>query len=329
MARHRLEETRPTALVLRSLGLGDFFTGLPALRMLRDVLPGHRIVLALGAQFAPLALRAGTVDSVLCVGELQPLDGGPVLPDVAVDLHGNGPASSQLLAARHPRRLVAFAEGTAEWSDEEYEPHRWCRLVETAFGWAVRRYPSVFAALPIPDVSVPPGQTVLHCSAKSPAREWPPHRFTELASRLRTAGHRVVVTAPRVHAERAAAIAAASGTAYAADLSLDQLLALVARARLVVCGDTGVGHVATNYGTPSVVLFGPVSPAVWGPPPELPRHQVLWHGDGRGDPHGTELDPALARIGVDEVEAAVERALAAAAATVAHRGGGGGLGSVA
>jgi Glycosyltransferase family 9 (heptosyltransferase) len=325
MAGHRLGETRPTALVLRSLGLGDFLTGLPALRMLREVLPEHRIVLALGAQFAPLALRAGTVDSVLCVGELQPLEGGPVLPDVAVDLHGNGPASSQLLAARGPRRLVAFAAGTARWSAQEYEPHRWCRLVDTAFGWAAAKYPSVFGALPVPDVAMPPGHTVLHCSAKSPARQWPPERFAELASRLRTAGHRVVVTAPTAHAERAAAIAATAGTAYAADLSLGQLLALVARARLVVSGDTGVGHVATNYGTPSVLLFGPVAPAVWGPPPELPRHQVLWHGDGRGDPHGAELDLALARIGVAEVEAAVERALAAAAI---HRAGGG-LGSLA
>lgn len=318
MAGHRLEETRPTALVLRSLGLGDFFTGLPALRMLRDVLPEHRIVLALGEQFAPLALRAGTVDSVLRVAELQPLDGAPVLPDVAVDLHGNGPASSQLLAARRPRRLVAFAEGTARWSDEEYEPHRWCRLVETAFGWAAPKYPSVFGALPIPDVAMPSGQTVLHCSAKSPAREWPPQRFTELASRLRAAGHRVLVTAPAAHAERAAAIALASDTAYAADLSLDELLALVARARLVVCGDTGVGHAATNYGTPSVLLFGPVAPAVWGPPPGLARHQVLWHGDGRGDPHGMQLDPALARIEVDEVAVAADRALAAAV-DPAHR----------
>jgi hypothetical protein len=265
---------------------------------------------------------------VLCVGELQPLYGGPVLPDVAVDLHGNGPASSELLAARRPRRLVAFAEGTAQWSDEEYEPHRWCRLVEAAFGWGAPKYPSVFGALPIPDVAMPAGQTVLHCSANAPAREWPPQRFTELASRLRVAGHRVVVTAPAVHAERAAAIATASGSRYAADLSLDQLLALVARARLVVCGDTGVGHAATNYGTPSVLLFGPVSPALWGPPPGLDRHQVLWHGDGHGDPHGTQLDPALARIGVDEVEAAAERALAAAAAAATIRARGG-LGSVA
>jgi hypothetical protein len=55
-----------------------------------------------------------------------------------------------------------------------------------------------------------------------------------------------------------------------------------------------------------VLLFGPVSPALWGPPPRE-QHVVLWHGDGAGDPWGTELDPALAAITVDEVREALER----------------------
>jgi ADP-heptose:LPS heptosyltransferase len=84
-----------------------------------------------------------------------------------------------------------------------------------------------------------------------------------------------------------------------------ELATVVAAARLVVCGDTGVAHLATAYRRPSVVLFGPVSPALWGPPPR-PQHVVLWHGDGTGDPWGTELDPALARITVDEVVGALD-----------------------
>jgi ADP-heptose:LPS heptosyltransferase len=87
-----------------------------------------------------------------------------------------------------------------------------------------------------------------------------------------------------------------------------ELAAVIAAARVVVCGDTGVAHLATAYRRPSVVLFGPVSPALWGPP-QRPQHVVLWHGDGTGDPWGTTLDPALARVTVDEVTTALDRLL--------------------
>jgi ADP-heptose:LPS heptosyltransferase len=96
--------------------------------------------------------------------------------------------------------------------------------------------------------------------------------------------------------------------------SLAELAALVAGARLVVSGDTGIAHLATGYGTASVVLFGPVPAAHWGPPPDRPWHRVLgvtgrdgtdrdWAGRG-----GVETHPMLAAIEVDEVVAAVDEA---------------------
>ncbi|RIQ37439.1 glycosyltransferase family 9 protein, partial [Jiangella rhizosphaerae] len=105
----------------------------------------------------------------------------------------------------------------------------------------------------------------------------------------------------------AAAVASAAGlppsAVLAGRLSLTGLAALVARARLVVSNDTGVAHLASAYGVPSVVLFGPTPPAAWGPPAHGP-HVALWHGPA-GDPHGRELDPALARIQPGEVLDAV------------------------
>jgi ADP-heptose:LPS heptosyltransferase len=82
----------------------------------------------------------------------------------------------------------------------------------------------------------------------------------------------------------------------------------------VVSGDIGVAHLATGYGTASVVLFGPVPPAHWGPPPDRPRHRVLdvtrrpgldrdWPADT-----GVGSHPTLAAIPVDEVLAAVAEA---------------------
>jgi hypothetical protein len=53
-----------------------------------------------------------------------------------------------------------------------------------------------------------------------------------------------------------------------------------------------------------VVLFGPVPPARWGPPPERPWHRVLWAGSS-GDPHGRLPDPGLLAIGVEQVLAAL------------------------
>jgi ADP-heptose:LPS heptosyltransferase len=74
---------------------------------------------------------------------------------------------------------------------------------------------------------------------------------------------------------------------------------VVAAAARVVCGDTGVAHLATAVGTPSVALFGPTPPALWGPPPGAPQ-RVLWAG-GAGDPHAERPAAGLRRIGVEQV----------------------------
>jgi ADP-heptose:LPS heptosyltransferase len=78
------------------------------------------------------------------------------------------------------------------------------------------------------------------------------------------------------------------------------LAAIVAGAGRVVCGDTGVSHLATAFGTPSVVLFGPTSPKHWGPPPDRREHRALWAGT-QGDPHASVIHPGLLRIEVADV----------------------------
>ena len=87
---------------------------------------------------------------------------------------------------------------------------------------------------------------------------------------------------------------------------MSELAATIAVAGRVVCGDTGVAHLATALGTPSVVLFGPTSPARWGPPAERAIHQVLWAGR-TGDPHASRPDPGLLEIGEGEVLQALMR----------------------
>jgi ADP-heptose:LPS heptosyltransferase len=123
-----------------------------------------------------------------------------------------------------------------------------------------------------------------------------------VARQLAAEGHHVVITGGPSESRLASQVQHAAGLPgdrLLLDLDLAGLATLVARARLVVCGDTGVAHLATAYGTRSVVLFGPTSPAHWGPP-RCDAHTVLWSGQV-GNPHGGRPDPGLLRIGVEDV----------------------------
>jgi ADP-heptose:LPS heptosyltransferase len=296
-------------LALRALGLGDLLTALPALRALAGAFPDHHKVLATTAAVAPLARHAGVADEILVT---QPLGAvgwiGPP-PDVAVNLHGRGPQSHRTLLATRPRRLLAFANATVavdgpQWREEEHEVHRWCRLL-TECGM-----PADPGRLDIdpPEGVEPPapahGATLLHPGAASPSRRWPAERWAEVARAEAGAGRSVVITGGPDEVELASDVAARAGLPPSAVLAgattVLELAATVAAAGRVVCGDTGVAHLATALGTPSVVLFGPISHHVWGPPPDRPQHIAVWAGR-TGDPHGSTVDPGLLEITVEEV----------------------------
>jgi hypothetical protein len=302
-------------LVLRALGLGDAFTGVAALRGVRRAWPDHRLVLAAPAPVGRLLLELGVVDERLDAGPLEPVPWpSPEPPQVAVNLHGRGPQSHRLLTALRPDRLVAFAcpgaghEDGPGWRADEHEVDRWCRLVRWAGGGCGRE-----------DLSLPPpgprgDLVVVHPGAASGSRRWPPERWADVVAALRGDGLRVAVTGTEQEAELCAEVAAAGAHDLAGTLALPDLVRTVAAARLLLCGDTGVAHLATAYGTPSVLLFGPTPPQAWGPAVEEERHVVLWHGrDGEppGDPHGDEVDPRLDRIEVGQVLAAAGRLLGA------------------
>ena len=284
---------------------------MPALRALARAHPRHRRVLATSGWVVPLAEHLAVVHEVVAVRALEPLPTDLARPDVAVNLHGRGPESTLRLAELHPGRLLAFRSAVFEhgppWREGEHEVARWCRMVE-AYG--IPADPSDLAIEP-PDVPLPVearGATLVHPGASSPARRWPEERWAAVARAETEAGSRVLVTGSTDEVDLAQRVATGAGLppqAVVAGTSLLGLAGLVGACARVACGDTGVSHLATALGRPSVTLFGPAPPSEWGPPPS-PRHIALWAGR-KGETHADEVDPGLETISVDDVVAALRR----------------------
>jgi ADP-heptose:LPS heptosyltransferase len=303
----------PDLVVLRALGLGDLLTAVPALRALAREVPGRRLLLtpkALAPIAEPLGYEVLDLHGVRNVPHALPTEAAGT--GLAVNLHGRGPESHAVLADLHPGRLLAFAcdghDGPG-WDEDEHEVARWCRLLATA---GIDADPADLA-IDAPAAEPVPGShdaTIIHPGAASRARCWPAERWARVITAERDAGRRVFVTGGADERVRARWIAATSGlddaNVLAGRTSVSELAATIAVAGRVVCGDTGVAHLATALGTPSVVLFGPTSPARWGPPADRPIHRVLWAGR-TGDPHASRPDPGLLEIGEDEVLQALEK----------------------
>jgi lipopolysaccharide heptosyltransferase II len=120
-------------------------------------------------------------------------------------------------------------------------------------------------------LALPPGERVMLLStggAYGQAKHWPAEYCVSLA--LRAAAEfgltTLVLCGPHERAT-AAAIELAAGHPQVRslaneDVSFGTTKAIVRRSRLMVTTDSGPRHIASAFGTPTVVLFGPIDPRV-------------------------------------------------------------------
>lgn len=159
--------------------------------------------------------------------------------------------------------------------------------------------------------------THVHPASRWSFKSWTAERNAELIDRLATAG-RVVLTAAPEPAEASLVEAIVSRTAskpvnLAGKLSIKELGALTARARLFIGVDSMPMHLAAAMGTPSVALFGPSGEHEWRPWRVAHRVVTTNHAcrpcgnDGCG---GGKISECLTTLGVDEVWAAARELLA-------------------
>jgi heptosyltransferase-3 len=116
----------------------------------------------------------------------------------------------------------------------------------------------------------PRGFIHLHPASRWSFKCWPAQRNAALVDRLIERGERVVITAAPDESERRfvadiVARCAVPPIDLSGRLTLKELAALTAQARLFIGVDSAPMHMAAAMGTPVVALFGPSGPDQWGP----------------------------------------------------------------
>ena len=118
----------------------------------------------------------------------------------------------------------------------------------------------------------------LHPASRWLFKCWPAERVTALIETLQQNGHRIVITAapdPREQTlvDKIIQPLTQPVVNLAGQLTLKQLAALTAKARLFVGVDSAPMHLAAAMQTPTVALFGPSGDKEWGP--WMAPHRVL------------------------------------------------------
>lgn len=152
---------------------------------------------------------------------------------------------------------------------------------------------------------------VVHPGATVPARAWPPLHHAAAVELLEGSGHRVVVTGGPGETELTATVAGPSALDLGGLTDLRTLSGVLAKAQVVVTGNTGPAHLAAAVGTPVVSLFSPVVPAVrWAPygvPLELLGDQNARCKGSRARLCPVPGHPCLSSVSPEQVVEAVER----------------------
>jgi ADP-heptose:LPS heptosyltransferase len=313
---HRLDIA--SVIVFRALHLGDMLCAVPALRALRASLPKACITLV-GLPWARQFARRFQH----YIDDFVPFPGHPLLPEqevrheeltpfytglcgrratLALQMHGNGAASNEIVAGFGARVMAGYCTGKAvatehtilyPYPEAGAESDRLLRLVERLGAGAAGDYLEFPLAqedrkeLEASGIAagLEPGNYIcVHPGARRHDKRWPPQRFAEVADRLAAEfGVGVVLTGSAEEAGLASEVAGhmqARAVNAAAPLSIGAMAALMKNARLLVCNDTGVSHIAAGLRLKSVVIFSRADIARWAPL-DRDKHRCIWDPDAQ------------------------------------------------
>lgn len=309
---HLLGEPLPQRIaIVRSLpGLGDLLCAVPAWRSLRAALPEAQITL-IGLPSARTFVERFSkyLDDLV---EFPGYPGIPELPppikklpaffasvqqqrfDLALQMHGNGIVSNPFTVLLGASFNAGFYLPGQYCPDAErflpypaHEPEVWCHLrlmeflgiplwsADLEFPLQEEDFSSLHAIEEVRNlqtgeyVCVHPGASVLE-------RRWSPENFAVVADALAARGFQVVLTGTAAEADVTQAVLSLMrfpAIDLAGRTSLGAIAALLSNARLLVCNDTGVSHLAAALRVKSVVIFSTSDPNRWAPL-DRDRHRI-------------------------------------------------------
>jgi ADP-heptose:LPS heptosyltransferase len=297
--------------IIRALHLGDMLCATPALRSLRAKFRGAQFTLitlpwvhALRPHVARLVDEVMEFPGFPGIPERE-LDAARVLAslraiqarefDLVVQLHGSGSHINEFAMLCGGRKVAAFHKpGDAvasrgyfvPWPESGTEVERLCALPR-ALGCPETGRDLEFDVLPqdVVELSrmfggrIPDNLVCVHPGARFASRRWAPERFAAIGDALAARGFEIVLTGTEGEASLTARVRNTMRTQprdLAGLLSLGGFAALLGRAALVVCNDTGASHLAAAVGAKSVVIASGSDTARWAPM-DAQLHRVLAH----------------------------------------------------
>jgi len=280
---------RPRILVVTLRRLGDVLLTTPLLRTLRKGFPNATLDTLVFRGSDGILKGNPDIDHVLTIAERPSAKETLAMIaklwrqyDLVVSTQaGDRPTFFALIAGRQRVGLVSHEGGGAWWKRHVYhravvaEPD--CHRVEELFHLAdalglTRQLDIVCPQGSSMDAVVPKGAYgVLHASPMYRYKRWNEAGWRQLACGLAERGLTVVATESPDPEERAyvgSLWGDSSGVIRnRGQLDWPGLAALLKGASVYVGPDTSVTHLAAGSGCPTVALFGPTDPRLWGPWP--------------------------------------------------------------
>ena len=304
-------------VIFRALQLGDMLCAVPALRALRSALPRAHITLVglpWARQYAERfrnyidrfsafpghpALPEQAVQREQLIAFYQSMHAQQF--SLSLQMHGNGTITNDIVKTFRARANAGFAANCANECDRlcffpypegGAEPLRLLNLVAmlgAAPAGAQLEFPLLASDWDELNGSglaagvVAGSYICVHPGASVRDKCWPPARFAKVADQLADEfGFSTVVTGSGKEIDVASQVARHMRTSAinaAGPISIGAMAALMSGARLLICNDTGVSHIAAALRLKSVVVFSKADIGRWSPLDQR-LHRCIWDPDG-------------------------------------------------